>query len=271
MKYLAVLFLLFSFSFSNAQYQFTGNLKQDSRIIQSDYNSPVNQYSFQMQNKKSPMLAGLLSLVLPGAGEFYTGEYIKGAIFLAVEAAVVTTAIIYDKKGDDQTGLFQNYADERWSVVRYAEWINEYQNGNIYIDPDASKPPWERVNWAELNANEHGSHTLPPHGDQQYYELIGKYYQYSGGWDDYNSGPNNPEMSPNFLFYSGMRGQANDYYNVASKAVIGIYINHFLSMLDAVWSAVQFNNNLAFNIRVEENYLTRETDFIPYLNVRMNF
>ncbi len=48
-----------------------------------------------------------------------------------------------------------------------------------------------------------------------------------------------------FLFYSDMRGDANNFYSVASTAVIGIYVNHFLSALDAVWSATQFNKDLA--------------------------
>ena len=36
--------------------------------------------------------------------------------------------------------------------------------------------------------SETGSHNLPPHGDQQYYELIGKYHQYSSGWNDFTDG-----------------------------------------------------------------------------------
>ena len=68
-----------------------------------------------------------------------------------------------------------------------------------------------------------------------------------------------------------MRGDANDYYNISSKAVIFLYINHFLSALDGVWSAIQFNSNLALNLRVEDNYLTREIEFIPTLNMRYSF
>jgi hypothetical protein len=64
-----------------------------------------------------------MSLVIPGAGEFYAGSYWKAAAFVIVEAAVITTAIIYDNKGDDQTERFENYADENWSVVKYAEWL----------------------------------------------------------------------------------------------------------------------------------------------------
>jgi hypothetical protein len=273
MNSIAILFLFLMLpDFSAGQTQLTGNLKEDSRILMAQYNAGLNVSNFKVEGEKSPILAGLFSLVLPGAGEFYTEEYLKAAIFAGVEIALITTAVIYDNKGDKQTDEFESYADEKWSVVRYAEWLQEYYQAEITIDYETpGLQPWERVDWAELNAAEHGSHKLPPHGEQQYYELIGKYYQYSSGWDDYTSGPNNVEMSPNFHYYSGLRGDANDYYNVASKTVILLYINHFLSALDGIWSAVQFNKDLAVNVRVQENYLTKEIDLIPYLNLKYSF
>ena len=132
-------------------------------------------------------------------------------------------------------------------------------------------PPWERVSWAEVNAAETGSHKLPRHGEQQYYELIGKYHQYSSGWNDFSGAGNKDQISPNFTFYSGMRGEANDFYSTASTAVIGIYVNHFLSALDAVWSAAQFNNDLAVKIRLENLQLTNRTEFIPTIYLSYNF
>ena len=73
--------------------------------------------------------------------------------------------------------------DENWSVVDYAEYLNS-RGAAVEINPDQLLPPWERiVSWSQLNAAEEeyaelGSHKLPPHGEQQYYELIGKYHQY---------------------------------------------------------------------------------------------
>jgi hypothetical protein len=58
----------------------------------------------------------VLSLILPGAGEFYSESYIKAGVFLALEAAAITTAIVYDKKGDDQTSVYQHFADRNWDV-----------------------------------------------------------------------------------------------------------------------------------------------------------
>jgi len=264
------------------QKMFSGNLPLDSKIALTDFEEQINpQMSYPESEKKSPLLAGVMSAVIPGLGEFYSEEYLKAGIFIAIEAAVISTAVIFDKKGDDKTTEFENYADDytnpnhHWSVVDYAEWLNEYEipaDGNkIDINPNTNLPPWERVNWAQLNAAETGSHKLPPHGEQQYYELIGKYHQYSSGWNDFTGEDNKEVISPNFLYYSGMRGDANSYYSTASTAVIGIYVNHILSALDAVWSATTFNKDLAVKVRVDNIQLTNRTEFYPSLYFTYNF
>jgi hypothetical protein len=260
----------------------SGNLYADSRFLLSrneEEKSPVIQ--LQIEQKKSPLLAGLLSVTVPGAGEFYTGDYWKTALFLALEVAVITTAIAYNNKGDDKTDEFQSYADDytnpdhNWSVVRYAEWIIanrlEGTDPGIIKPGTESLPPWERVNWTVLNQYENGTHKLPPHGDQQYYELIGKYPQFTPGWNDFQPGQDIKDYPPNFRYYSGLRGKANDYYNVSDKAVIGIYINHFLSALDAVWSAVQFNKDLAVKVRMERINFTDNFELVPTLKFSLQF
>lgn len=256
----------------------SGNLHSDAKLVLEDYQQPVQpKFSQEIAERKSPFLAGILSLLVPGAGEIYNGQYLKAGIFVAIEAAVIGTAVIYDNKGDRKTNEFQDYADaysnpdHNWSVVRYAEWLNQYEGANIKINPDESLPPWERVNWSELNAAESGSHKLPPHGEQQYYELIGKYHQFSSGWNDFTGGANKDQVSPNLIYYSHMRGQANDFYAVASTAVVGIYVNHFLSALDAVWSSIQHNKTLAVKIRMENFQLTDRTIFYPVVNLSYKF
>ncbi len=279
-KFLILITFITSISFSQTKDKITlsGNLSADAKIVFNNYTEPVTpQFMYSAENKKSPILAGVMSLLIPGSGEIYAGEYLKAGIFLAIEAAVVTTAIVYDGKGDDKTTEFQNYADDytnpdhNWSVVKYAEWLNQYEGASIPINSDESLPPWERVNWDEVNAAESGSHKLPRHGEQQYYELIGKYHQYSSGWNDFTGGGNKDQISPNLIYYSGMRGEANDFYSVASTAVIGIYVNHFLSALDAVWSAAQFNKDLAIKVRLENIQLTNRTEFYPKIYFTYSF
>jgi hypothetical protein len=260
----------------------TGNLKVDSRIILSDYNSApeININLKNSEHKKSPLLAGLFSVLIPGAGEFYAESYYKAVLFAALEASLITVAVIYDNKGDDKTSEFENYADNvtdksGWSVVRYAQWINQHKGKNISINPNTNLKPWERVNWTELNAIERQisgfSHTLANYGEQQYYEMIGKYHQFSPGWWDFSGGSNNFDISPSYAYYSGLRGEANDLYNISTKAVVFIYINHFLSALDAIWSAVSFNKNLNLNVRMDHVQISDRSDLYPSFYLKYNF
>jgi hypothetical protein len=248
--------------------ELTGNLYADSKIIQNNYNElSTNPFADDMPGKKSAVLSGVLSALIPGAGQVYNEDYWIAGIFVAVEAALIVTAVNYDNKGDDQTVMFENFADENWSVVKYAEYLNA-NGADITINPNESLPPWERVNWNELNDAETGSHNLPPHGEQQYYELIGKYHQYIPGWPGGNNTSNPPQI---MLDYSVMRGEANDYYNTASTAVIGVYLNHLLSAAEAVWGAARFNNNLAVNLRVETFNFAGRTELIPTLKMKFSF
>jgi hypothetical protein len=263
--------LLFGQNIEDETLLLTGRLHTDSKIILNNYKQLKIVYADELPGRKTPVLSGILSAIVPGAGQIYNEDYWIAGIFLAAEAALIYVGLTYDKKGDDQTESFEKYADENWSVVDYAIWLNTYEGAEINIDPDESKPPWERVNWSELNAAETGSHNLPPHGEQQYYELIGKYHQYSSGWNDFNGGSNKDIISPNLIYYSGERGKANDYYSTAKTAVIGIYINHLLSALEAVWGATRFNKDLAINIRVNSINVANRIELIPTLNFKYSF
>ncbi|MEX2089656.1 MAG: DUF5683 domain-containing protein [Bacteroidota bacterium] len=257
-----------------------GQLKEQPRMqsmltgsIRNDLLATVGSTSLQdtvlhMQEgpvvRKSPVQAALYSAVLPGAGEFYAESYWKAGGFFLAEVALWGWYVVNDSKGNDQTVLFQQYADLHWSVVSYVEWIERYITE---LNPDAggtggiitgnSGPPWDRVDWAKLNELEERigrrsgngfTHRLPRRPDQQYYELIGKYPQYAGGWDDGTnitpSDVTSSNVSARFLEYSAMRGKANDFFNVASTMASLIVVNHVLSAFDAAWSASQYNSRL---------------------------
>jgi hypothetical protein len=213
-------------------------------------------------SRKSPWLAGGLSLVVPGAGEFYSESYLKSAVFLAVEAVLWVMAYKYDSRADRQTDFFQNYANAHWSVVNYAQYaLTHYAPAGgdysrvIIASVPATYPPWMRVNWAELNrmesdisataAGQYYSHVLPAYNTQQYYELIGKYPQFNQGWDDAPpSFSYGNQLSPELLYYSGQRGQANTDYTTASTFVAIAFVNHVVSAVDAALTAGSYNRGL---------------------------
>ncbi len=275
-----------------------------SGILALDANNPfyettetkILNVGIEKPHRKSELLAGVLSAVLPGAGEMYDGSYLKGAIFMAVEAAAITTALIYNHKGDSQATFFQNYANEHWDVRKYAYWtaqnlqtlapdmssadIQKYQSA--FLNP--FKYPNSTINWATLNQMEGeiasdpagGGYTHQlPHFGQQYYEIIGKYNQYSKGWDQAwvnGTTSNNYNDIPSQIFwYMHQRGIANDYYSTGSTAVAFIYINHILSIIDAVWFTYMDNKNLRMNVSFDQQLVPTGLSYVPTLHVAVNF
>jgi len=273
-----------SAQFKDEELKLSGKLGFDARLLNStQVDNPQQQ--LYLEQKKSPFLAGLMSAAIPGAGEIYAGNYWKAAIFVAIEAAAIATNIIYNKKADEKTVEFQNYANANWSVVRYAEWLNNYAGSleggedapKIYIDPDQSKAPWERVNFSEVNAVEEQiktfSHKLVPYGEQQYYELIGKYHQYNHGWAD--SDPATPayydNLTPMFHQYAKMHIEPDKIYQVASTAITILVTNHILSALDAAWTTSRYNKRLKASMGIKEtNYLGRII-YYPELSLKYSF
>jgi hypothetical protein len=211
--------------------------------------------------EKSPWLAGLLSAAVPGAGEFYSGSYIKAGVFFGVEVATWIISSTYNRKGDRQTVFYKAYANEHYSPIRYAQWLykyvdqinptinrDQYHLFNEQYDPNAG-PPFSYLNWPQLNAMEYQigdgfTHRLPVYGEQQYYELIGKYKQFSKGWDDEPDELDHTTPEAEYYFYAHEFNLADKYYNIASSFVAVTVANHILSALDAAWSASRYNKAL---------------------------
>lgn len=286
-----LLIILFCSQLIFAQYKnderLSGMLYADSKItFDNSFNASQQNSNFTLENRKSPLLAAALSFIVPGAGEFYSGSYIKTAAFIAVEAAAITVGLMYNKKGDDQTNFFQSYAENHWSVQRYAQWtLDNATSINSNVDPSKynvfnnGKINWDELNRLEGDLGSFYSHRLAYHGEQQYYEMIGKYQQFYHGWDDADPSLNDYQQikakldagGTKFMYYSVERGKANDYYNIASKAVIVIVANHIISALDAAWSASRYNKNLEVSAELKKFDLGYSTLYYPQLNLQYNF
>lgn len=287
-----LLFLIFVTSFLLSIYaqevspNFTGILSIDSKEMLK--NTEINtfvQTEDIMKKRKSPFLAGAMSFIVPGSGEIYTENYFKAALFLAAEVTLIYLKTHYDKKGDDKTDEFEDYANQKWNAADYAEW--SMKRFGLYDEWHSkvlkpSKP--HGVDWDELHALEdvisrteegkYYSHNLAPFADQQYYEMIGKYTQFIAGWNDFNK--DNLEYSfgdgitEDFRFYKGMRGTANDYYNKASTMMAVIIINHVISGIDAILSANSFNKQVKMKANLANRNFGFRNVYYPELNFRLS-
>ncbi|MEX0748051.1 MAG: DUF5683 domain-containing protein, partial [Rhodothermales bacterium] len=172
--------------------------------------------SVQAERRSVPLAMGL-SAVLPGAGQAYNRNWIKAAVAIALEGALVGAYFSWRSRGLDGEEAYKEYAHDFWNPGRYASWVNDYvvylnevHGASITAEPidvpggiDFSSPEnWTgqdraavrqffdriRAVEGELFHPETGatfSHKLPYFSEQQYYELIGKYFLFAPGWEDY--------------------------------------------------------------------------------------
>lgn len=285
-KIILVVLFIVNFLFGQEEKSFlTGSLINDTQFVLSSISDTNSKFNINIsRTTKSPFLSGLMSFAIPGAGQVYTENYLKAGIFAAVEIGAIILAVNYDKKGDDQTEYYENYADENWNAERYANWtIANLNQLNNNLDPDNynlfdnnGKVIWSELNKLESDIGGYYSHKLAPYGDQQYYEMIGKYPQFNVGWVEFGDDVNKhfdygTPVVAQFKSYSKERGKANDFYNVAKWAVITVVSNHFISALDAAWSASKFNKKLNINISVEEESIGFYKEYYPQLNLSYKF
>ncbi len=221
--------------------------------------------------QKSIGKAVLFSAAVPGAGQLYAGSYLKSALFLAIEATAWAINISYNNKGDNQTRIFESYANKNWSEQRYWSFVYFELNGKGVAgfpdgkyDSNIGKDGVGRdiiLNWedAEQDLQQFAStqyisgfsHHLPETKTQQYYEMIGKYpEQFGNAWADgsynvrYNGdygGVTVANLTPMTTEYVFLRDDANRFYDKAGYGSMIALINHLVSAIDAGFTTRGFN------------------------------
>ncbi|MBD3234194.1 MAG: hypothetical protein GF315_10780 [candidate division Zixibacteria bacterium] len=169
-------------------------------------------------DKKSVAKAFILSLAIPGLGEYYAGSRIKPFIFFGADVLLWTGHVVYHAKGEDGEEDYRAYADDHWFREPYNIWWNSLTT----------------------EQQESYSHRLPPTNDYEYYENIGKYDQFVRGWDDYVEG--GPVLTPHREHYLNLRKDANDNFDKARAFMVVAMVNHIVSGFDAALTAKAYNS-----------------------------
>ena len=219
----------------------------------------------------------LLSLVLPGAGQYYNKSPLwKSASFLGVEAISVAGWFHFNGEADVLKNNYQMFADENWNLQT---WYYFTLNG-----PD-NRQEYDGRAWTENDfkamRDYEGTHHLTLHltgelaalygefvssdslgvlsdslgtdnitvvRDRHFYENVGKYDQFVGGWSDINTGWYWEEKdvgdsieivikTPMKANYLDQRFESNQMLTFAKYSVSVLMFNHVVSGLEAVWSS----------------------------------
>jgi hypothetical protein len=177
-------------------------------------------------NHRSTGRAFLYSLILPGAGEYYTGSKLKAGIFLGIEAISWYGYITNYSSGQDKEDAYRAFADEYWDPGSYRAWLIDVKgvpSDTIPFAPDSTF-----------------THHLPDYKTQQYYEMIGKYDQFQYGWEgtNYSIGDSTSKYRDDYLH---MRNDANNKFDAARNFAIVAIANRIVSAFDAALGAHRLN------------------------------
>jgi len=129
----------------------------------------VHLFAEELNRKHKPILAMGLSALLPGAGQFYQGNWQRGLVYLGIELLAFERKKYYEDKSDDYIREYKEYANKHWTLEK---WISDYYlfnnpNNKYYYafikssdGIESYKNPWD-----------------DSHGPKYYYD--GQYYNTS--------------------------------------------------------------------------------------------
>ena len=135
MKKIPLFFLLLSFPLFSQSITSTKILNLRNEVNNSFKNSDKfsRKNSFQLKDKKSPGLAIIYSLLLPGMGELYADSYSSGKYFTIAEGALWATYIGINAYGNWQKDNYKSFAASNAMVSNNGKNSDYYANIGIYL------------------------------------------------------------------------------------------------------------------------------------------
>ncbi len=243
--------------------QILDDLKKDEKSM----NDEIIKVNYQ---KKSAQKAMLYSAIFPGAGQFYVNKKsVLSYVYPVIEIALWTTYIHNYSKGDDVTADYEKYADANYSRVKQssvenniiAKYPNDiYTDDHFRLDNVNSQHFYEDIgkynkyifgwdDWYATYVKDMGAGNIECNwvfigtdtGNQSDIQWVGNYPENDPGYTGPYISPDN--ASPLRQKYIQMRGDAEDYYQVADNMRFLIVANHLISTIDALRTANKYNRN----------------------------
>lgn len=164
------------------------------------------------RKEKSPAQAFLMSLVLPGTGQIYSGAETKGKIFLSTEALCWGSFWLFRTLGNQKEEDYGNFAAIQAGVNLEGKNDDYYSNLSFYGSPD------EYNQFARFN-NIPGEIIYPEDGFSNWQ------------WDNADSR----------LQYRNLKNQSKIFYRRSLYAIGIAVFTRIVSSFDAAHSAKKYN------------------------------
>ena len=251
-------------------YAQSSTAKKSDNIVENDSSIVFLDNTEQINYPGKPLI---MSLILPGAGQFYNKSPIwKTASFLSVEIGSIVAWNYFKSEAMNKKDAYQDFSDEHWSL---SNWITNRFSPPIHTHEDRSWTNFSALtslrgthdlnliisgNLAnELNLTRVSSDSLEAHPDwistgdvvvvrdRHFYENIGKYDQFLGGWSDAGDAWYWEEKdvgdsieivikTPLKSNYIDQRYSANQMLNAAKYSITALMFNHVISGIESVWT-----------------------------------
>lgn len=222
---------------------------------------------------RSPKVAILLSLLVPGAGQAYSHNKLKAGIFGAVEVAFIAAGAIVGYQGNQRMKAARSFADEHYSIDSMSTYYTFMSNSNELIDFDSlvfygeyndflnqsskksqsyyndisdDKRPyiqgWDDVtprftsDFVPINNSDSGTYIVNPAEDSTY---LVSFVDNNGDTSDAAFG-----FSENQKTFSKKLSKANVYFRWSKGLFSMLLVNHIISAIDAGITAKAYNDQL---------------------------
>jgi len=233
--------------------------------------NPYDISNYQVQTNPvgmTPQVKAMLkSMIIPGWGQIQNKDpWWKPALFAGVETLGWLSSGRYGNRAEDIRRDFEAYGDDHWELERwYANSKTIFQDrwedivngahklglkidGNYYHS-DQLTELIKQYSWSEIAVIR----------NRDFYENIGKYDQFVGGWDDDYDDPFDSEgnwftvkkgnvesiiLTKRKDYYRDQRHQSNLLKHYSRYAVTVVMFNHITSGLEAAWTANKKSKNL---------------------------
>ena len=229
----------------------------------------LNNYTVQRDSAGIPLPAKAMfkSLLIPGWGQFHNKDnWWKAIIFAGVETLGIISAVNFENKAERIRRDFEAFGDKHWTLERWYKntqkifpdsWYNTIIgthklglkiNGNYYFS-DKLTDLIKSYTWTEITVIR----------DRNFYENIGKYDQFVGGWDDVYDDPFDSEgswytikkgnvesiiLTEQKNHYRSLRHDSNILKHYSKYSVSAVMFNHLASALEAAYTANKKDKNL---------------------------
>ena len=261
-------------------------------------------FARNLKEYRSPKLAMLLSLLVPGAGQLYAKADIWAAGFIAVEAAVITTGAVMSAKANRIKKDAHTYADQHYDAKGK---FKPYTDTLLQLLTDKFGPDSAKSIFTAITTTYGSDSAFLANGkNDEYYTMIQGGSPFIRGWDDVQPafGPGGFDLSTspqyrlsdsayyfmsttdsNHLFgvsahqgsYNGMLDESGKWANYSRDAFISLLINHLASAIMAGIEAKAHNDALlgkeSFwqHIGIEEQYVNTGSEKVQGYALQVRF